>query len=326
MNEFSAKMQAPSLKQLIAFGEVLQFTEPEQRQETHARRRYENLETNFQINLKYFQLLEFAYVLDGVIYPSGEFSLLIEGKNDFDIPGFKQLVINRLLSRSISSDIDDFYRFFKEVDGDIVLKLTLYQRLKYSDFRNLLLGLGVMQYISEADSYKVEFVLRQRFQDAIKRATQSKRKRVSEERFLKQLEKQKLFGTEAEVLVIQYEKERLVDKALLAENIEHIAIKDVGAGYDILSWEIDGVKRRYIEVKSVPIKTFRFYWSRNEIKAASTYNEQYFLYLVPADNEGLDMNALQIIRNPYKNVFLDKNLWTKTEEMYRIEKREDARK
>ena len=65
---------------------------------------------------------------------------------------------------------------------------------------------------------------------------------------------------------------------------------------------------RYIEVKAISLIDRKFFWSRNEIEIARRLKNDYFLYLVPVEKNGaLDGNLIQEIKNPYTNVFLNKN-------------------
>ena len=324
MNAFSTKAQSPSLGQLVALAEIVRSTSPEQRKEAYLERKYSNAETNFQLSLSYLRLLGFISVQGGIIRTKGAFDSLVQEAESIDLPTFRQLVIDGLLSKSETLELDDFYCLFEKVGRDIVLNLSFVERLKYSEPRNLLLELGVIRHVAEKDLYKVEAAFIPRFTDVNKHALQ--RRKVGEEKFLKRLEDQKRLGSEAEMLILQYEKERLAQHPHLIDDIEHTAKEDVGAGYDILSWETNGAERRYIEVKATPLDNYRFYWSDNEIRAAMTYGDRYFLYLLPASNDQLDLGNLQTIQAPYNTVFLGATLWTKTAKMYKIEKRPDNEK
>ena len=324
MNAFSTKAQSPSLGQLVALAEIVRSTSPEQRKEAYLERRYSNAETNFQLSLSYLRLLGFISIQSGIIRTKGAFDSLIQGAESINLPAFRQLVINELLSKSEVLGLDDFYCLFEKADRDMVLNLSFVERLKYSEPRNLLLELGVIRHIADKDLYKVESAFIPHFTNANKHAL--RRRRMGEEQFLKRLEDQKRLGSEAEMLILQYEKERLAQHPRLICDIEHTAKEDVGAGYDILSWETNGAERRYIEVKATPLDNYRFYWSDNEIRAAMTYGDRYFLYLLPVSNNQLDLNNLQTIQSPYNAVFLCPTLWTKTAKTYKIEKRLDDEK
>jgi hypothetical protein len=98
---------------------------------------------------------------------------------------------------------------------------------------------------------------------------------------------------------------------------------DVRAGFDIKSWEIpthEGeANERCIEVKAVSKEDFKFMWTSNEKEVASRLGDNYYLYLLPVIRDGeYDIDQLEIIQNPYKNVFLNEGVWTKSENVYTI--------
>lgn len=89
-------------------------------------------------------------------------------------------------------------------------------------------------------------------------------------------------GDRGELIVLALEKQRLISvgKLKLAEDVDHVADRDDGLGYDILSFDDDGTKRP-IEVKATtgPDLQNGFYLSANELeKSAELPN--YHLYIV----------------------------------------------
>jgi len=132
-------------------------------------------------------------------------------------------------------------------------------------------------------------------------------------------------GKKAELYILNYELQRLSEHPRLVNRIEHIAEKSVNAGYDILSFDISdtirSLKKRYIEVKAVPSKTFHFYMSKNEINTASQFKEQYFLYLLPVSTNGeFDISRLEIISDPVRNVLGNHQKWSSEIENYSFQK------
>ena len=79
-------------------------------------------------------------------------------------------------------------------------------------------------------------------------------------------------GLKAELAILSIEKERLSHFPHIVGKIDHVAIRDVSAGYDILSYETpvqnENPIPRYIEVKAVSQWDVEFYWSVNEIEVA----------------------------------------------------------
>lgn len=92
----------------------------------------------------------------------------------------------------------------------------------------------------------------------------------------------RVIGARGEKIVFEKEKERLAKagKKGLANKIEHVSEKDDSAGYDILSFEIDGSERP-IEVKATSQKSFDngFYLTDNELKKSAEIRN-YHIYFV----------------------------------------------
>jgi len=102
--------------------------------------------------------------------------------------------------------------------------------------------------------------------------------KLTEEQLRRRLEAQQERAAMAEDLIVQLERERLTKAGRqgLADGVERVSVHDVGAGYDVLSFEIDGT-RRYIEVKSSAGVRQRFFISRNEVHTAERLGERYVL-------------------------------------------------
>lgn len=103
-------------------------------------------------------------------------------------------------------------------------------------------------------------------------------------------------GQRGEEIIYNYEKNLLIKigRNDLASKVEWIAKQDCTAGYDILSYDINGNKK-YIEVKSSTGSSDKFYLSKNEIEVARKYGENYFIYKV---NNIKRIPYINKIRNP----------------------------
>ncbi len=92
----------------------------------------------------------------------------------------------------------------------------------------------------------------------------------------------KRIGDRGERIVLALEKQRLIaaDKSKLAADVDHVAERDDGLGYDILSFEEDGTERP-IEVKATTAPNLQngFYISANELEKSGKL-PNYHLYLV----------------------------------------------
>lgn len=91
-------------------------------------------------------------------------------------------------------------------------------------------------------------------------------------------------GYDGERHVLAFEKKMLLEHGRkdLAEKIEHTAITNDNAGFDIKSFYPDGAVK-YIEVKSTqspPSSNTTFYLSQNELEKAKEYGSHYCIYRV----------------------------------------------
>lgn len=107
--------------------------------------------------------------------------------------------------------------------------------------------------------------------------------KISKVDFLKIEQANRKLGLLGEELAIDYEKWRLIEngKEKLAEAIEWVS-KDYGdgAGFDILSKNLNGTDR-YIEVKTTKSGKFTpIYFTRNELKFSQKNEQNYYLYRV----------------------------------------------
>lgn len=98
----------------------------------------------------------------------------------------------------------------------------------------------------------------------------------------KEARKLRKLGDRGEKIVIDLEKKRLNDAGRndLSNKIDRVSLKSDALGYDILSFETDGMKR-FIEVKATRSKvgSTSFFFTANELRTAME-NDNYFIYLV----------------------------------------------
>jgi len=139
---------------------------------------------------------------------------------------------------------------------------------------------------------------------------------VSERNFKKIQNMKEKIGRAAEEAVLEYEKARLSKFPHVADKIEHIAIKDVSAGYDIKSYERHaegGFTPRLIEVKAVSSWDYHFYWTKNEIETSRLNGTDYYLYLLPVYTKNeFDLKNMKQIKDPFTNVYNNNKMWTPT--------------
>ena len=93
-------------------------------------------------------------------------------------------------------------------------------------------------------------------------------------------------GLAGEKLVIAHEQDRLKKLGLnqLVNKVEHVALKDPKAGYDVRSYD-DAGNEIYIEVKTTKGSASNaFYISKNEVETSKVLGKKYWIYRVHSRN------------------------------------------
>lgn len=88
-----------------------------------------------------------------------------------------------------------------------------------------------------------------------------------------------VLGLAGEQWIIEYEKRYLIKhkRPDLAQKIQHVSLEDDGAGFDILSFNLEGAEKK-LEVKTTRYgKETPFYLSPNELKTSQQQSEHYQL-------------------------------------------------
>ena len=126
---------------------------------------------------------------------------------------------------------------------------------------------------------------------------------ISEEALWKILNSQREQGLRAEEIVVRKERQRLESggRSDLAEDVTRVSKFNVAAGYDILSFELDG-SARYIEVKSSLGIFVRFHWSNSERNAARECGNSYWIYFLPLFEMPRSAGQVLAIQNPIEKI------------------------
>ena len=133
--------------------------------------------------------------------------------------------------------------------------------------------------------------------------------KISKNEFTKILEQKKITGEIAEELTIESEKRRLVSEGRedLATIIQQVSDVDVGAGYDIVSFDGKNsvyVHDRFIEVKGTSGNSDIFYWSKNEMDAAKKLGNKYWIYFWKHVGASDKTAELKKINDPYDKFWI----------------------
>ncbi len=117
--------------------------------------------------------------------------------------------------------------------------------------------------------------------------------------------KNKDLGKLGEELVLNYEKKYLIEngRSDLADKVTHTsAVEGDGAGYDILSFDLNGQKK-YIEIKTTKGgKSTPFYMSLNEIEFSRSNQEQFYIYRVYDFNPETKSGSFFVIKGNIEEI------------------------
>lgn len=274
---------------------------------------------NYKETLDFLRGLKLVKVKDDIIILTDEFKKIIKEYNQNE-----SIINNFLLKKLISSknifsrEIFTYLSNFKIYNDSFEYTPTIKKRLKESGIRNLFIELGLIWYDRQNKKYEITDIYILDFINYV----ENRKMTLEELQFI--LKKQEYLGAAAELEIIKYEKNRLKKKPQLLKYIEHTSKCNILAGYDIKSCELEKndfqtPELRFIEVKAVSILDYKFNWSRNEIDKSKLYGMQYYLYLLPMiKGKRFDIKKLKIIRDPYKNIFKNKNKWAIQEEKYSV--------
>lgn len=194
--------------------------------------------------------------------------------------------------------------------------------IPFSSFtlRNLLLSLG---FLRPDENNSNHLIIDQSFKGLFERLVvndlkkKKSKRQITMEKLKKGLKEQERIGKEAELYVLEYEKNRLKEHPFRSR-IKRIAEEFANAGYDIESFTGLNtiIPNRFIEVKSY-IDQVSFYWSRNEVDTAQELGEEYFLYLVDRSKFNLKNYKPIILKNPYDRIF-ESEFWKTETENWKI--------
>ncbi|MHB8560039.1 MAG: protein NO VEIN domain-containing protein [Thermoplasmataceae archaeon] len=140
------------------------------------------------------------------------------------------------------------------------------------------------------------------------------------EELRRDLEENEEIGKIAEQIALDFERNRLrsVGCELEAKLVQRISELDVGAGYDIISFDRQNDKLipdRFIEVKGSRGNNVKFYWTRNEIEKAKVLGQKYWIYFIGGigTKNGSHFTSPVLIQDPYSIVLKKNSYYTECE-------------
>ena len=241
-------------------------------------------------------------------------------RNDQNENIAKEFIIDLILENTTKGAhaFHNYLNKFHFKNGEFVYSPLRKENLRFSEIRNLLLELEVVQLSVTKDFYYLDNSYLDRIDES--------QSFLSQLSFRKLQKLKEILGQKAESWVLKDESRRLSKYPELFRRIKLISDRSVCAGYDILSFEVplkdlSNPIFRYIEVKAVKNEFPQFFWSRNEIQKAKMFGMQYWLYLVYYDNiEAFNVIRVERISNPYKTIFKDISIWKRQIEKFSFSK------
>lgn len=221
---------------------------------------------------------------------------------------------------SYRKELIDYIQKYRVEDGEVEYRPQADTRAAESSLRNFLLDLGVLSYDRPNDRY----VLCPEHLDLYALALQPKHPK-SLAAFRHKLHSNEKVGYCAELAVLEFERLRVGKPN--AEKVEHTALKNVSAGYDIRSLTIGQTSYpipRYVEVKAVSMHDYQFFWTANEVEVASILAPWYYLYLLPVKRDGeFALEELRIISDPCREIITDSGDWLVEKNCFRCSLKRD---
>lgn len=219
-------------------------------------------------------------------------------------------------SGPIRAELFDFLEKFQVVNGSVLYRPLADHRSVESDVRNLLLELALITHDAELGAY----LLGPKHCRLLMKAARGRRT-ISPEAIEEHRKGATAVGEAMERAIIRHEQLRLGEQ--YAQYVEHVALTDAAAGYDVQSITVESHQTlipRLIEVKAVPSNTLRFFWTANEVSTARRFGSWYFLYLIPVRGDGQpDLNGLRVINDPYGVIMEANTSWDVVPELFKCE-------
>lgn len=223
-------------------------------------------------------------------------------------PARQEWLLSRLLQtrNRYRSELLRYLSKYKVLDGELIYNAPVPRRSRESHVRNFLMQMGIVRHDVETG----RCVLSRDYMSLCV-SVRGRGRQVLPDLLAKSTAARDEMGLSAEIAVIEFEKKRLGPR--LANEVDHVALRNAAAGYDIRSITVADdrpMMPRYIEVKAVSPASMRFHWTQNEMNVAQVLQESYYLYLLPVDSGGsFDLGRLMMIPNPHIAVLGSETEW-----------------
>ena len=283
--------------------------------EGHIKKRYNAYASRFKETLAFMACLRAVKERDGNVRASANLRADDEAEA-------RSLLAERLFwSRNrYRTQIFRYFRRFRIIDGEAISRPSSISRHHESHVRNFLMELGVVRYDAHRDCYLItsEYL--------VLYALAQENGNIQTPAMVGTLNlARESLGLAAEKAVVSYERGRI--GSMFADRVEHVALLNAAAGYDVRSVTVaenGATVPRYIEVKAVSGSSLQFHWTHNEVITAKLLGEWYYLYLLPVKAKGhFAIDDLRMIAHPHTAVLHAPNTWAVESDVLRCCLRQD---
>ena len=289
------------------------FRECDYTRTEHIRKQYSQHASCFRQTLAFMVCLRAVAERGGHLHPAS----MLRAKDEAAAGSW---LSQRLFStrNRYRTQIFRYLRQFRIVDGELTYRPSSATRHRQSHVRNLLMEMRVVRYDKERGCYHIAPAHLDLYVDAQDGAAKRTPAAVAADQ-----RDRHTIGAAAEDAVLSYERKRVGNT--YRDRVEHIALLNAAAGYDVRSVTLDesGIaKPRYIEVKAVSGASLQFHWTRNEVRMAELLAQWYYLYLLPVERGGrFALDQLQVVQDPHTVLLHSSTGWAVEPDVLRCSRR-----
>lgn len=193
------------------------------------------------------------------------------------------------------------YNFRRGQNGELWLSKEEASKMQDQNFLGLLLQLDIL--IENKDIIK----LAPQYVELLEIVVSNTVMVVTPEAFEKSEAAKKEIANIVEEYVLQNERNRLIGigAAEQSKRVDHVALRNIAAGYDIASFNDKGSKihDRFIEVKAGKPTPINYFFSRNEFETAKRLRNNYYIYYVCVKDK--KPTELYVFQNPIEGIMED---------------------
>ncbi|GAI75160.1 unnamed protein product, partial [marine sediment metagenome] len=215
-----------SVNQILMFSEIVRDSSLLQKE--FIEKSYLRHALNFEDTIEFLQELDLVEISEDRLTLKPKYRKFLERFKEAQKPVeiAKKFILNSLINKKtpFAEYLDKFFSHFHLKDKHYEFAPSVSERLEYSGLRNFLIDLEFL-YL---DSSETKYVIAEEHSFACNELIQQNQ--ISPAEFLKIQHMKGEIGRAAELKIIEYERERLLQFPDMVEKIEHTALKNVAAG------------------------------------------------------------------------------------------------